>query len=480
MKRKLFLLVAFVFLFGVFAMTTRSAYAQSATNAPWTSSITYYTPSPTGATAVVSYYAEGSATAVDVVNLTLSGHGAGSIFIGATAVPAGFQGGAVISSSETVVATGVLFAGSGQSGNYGRMLYSGFSESKADDTFFIPTVLYKTFGSTSALGIQNIESTTTTVTLKLYAAGSTTPTSTKVYNIPAQSSQVVSASELSLPVGFSGSGTITTNGGRVVAVAQETDDAGRGAYAFEGVAAGASKVYMASMLCNAFGGQNSFYAIQNASLTAAASVKIDFYNTSGTIVATMPATNISAGGKLSVNPCTQGVAAGTSGSAVITSLGASPTPIIAIGKVKAPNGLATAFVGESAGTTSSASPYIRWTANASSEFRAYIAVMNVGTVAATDVTATYYDAAGNPTTVALATATSTLAPYVKVNTNALTAGAVDGGGEFGTAASTAGVGGALEITSDQPVVVVVRLTRAVSLGATTLFGEDYGATSITP
>jgi hypothetical protein len=477
MKRKLFLLVAFVFLFGVFALTTRSAYAQSATNAPWTSSITYYTPSPTGATAVISYYAEGSATAVDVVNVTLAGNGAGSIFIGATAVPAGFQGGAVISSSETVVATGVLFAGSGQSGSYGRMLYSGFSESKAADTFFIPTVLYKTFGSTSALGIQNIESTTTQVTLKLYAAGSTTPTSTKVYNIPAQSSQVVSASELTLPVGFSGSATITTPGGRVVAVAQETDDAGRGAYAFEGVASGDNIVYMASMLCNAFGGQNSFYAIQNASLSSAASVEIDFYNTSGTVVASMPPTNISAGGKLSVNPCTQGVPAGTSGSAVITSTGA---PIIAIGKVKAPNGLATAFVGESAGYTSSASPYIRWTANASSEFRAYVAVMNVGNAPATNVTATYYDAAGNDTTVALATGATPLAPNVKVNTNAQTAGAVDVNGEFGTAASVAGVGGALEITSDQPVVVVVRLTKAVSLGSTTLFGEDYGATNIAP
>ena len=475
MKRKLFLLVAFVFLFGVFAMTTRSAYAQSATNAPWTSSITYYTPSPTGATAVISYYAEGSATAVDVYNVTLSAHGAGSVFIGATAVPAGFQGGAVISSSETVVATGVLFAGSGQTGSYGRMLYSGFSESKAAATFFIPTVLYKTFGSTSALGIQNIESTTTVVTLKLYAAGSTTPTSTKVYNIPAQSSQVVSASELSLPVGFSGSATITTPGGRVVAVAQETDDAGRGAYAFEGVASGSTTVYMASMLCNAFGGQNSFYAIQNTGASIA-SVTISFYNTSGTVVATMPATNVGIGGKISVNPCTQGVPAGTSGSAVIN----SSQPVIAIGKVKAPNGLATAFVGESAGTVSSASPYIRWTNNASSEFRAFIAVMNVGTAAATNVTATYYNAAGTPTTVTLASNGSPLGQYIKVNTNAFTAGATGTNGEFGTAAAVGGVGGALEITSDQPVVVVVRLTRAVSLGTTTLFGEDYGATNIAP
>lgn len=476
MKRKLFLFVAFVFLFGVFAMTTRSAYAQSATNAPWTSSITYYTPSATGATAVVSYYAEGSATAVDAVTLNLAGHAAGSIFIGATNVPAGFEGGAVISSSETVVATGVLFAGSGQSGQYGRMLYSGFSADKASSTFFIPTVLYKQFGSTSALGIQNVETTTTQVTLKLYAAGATTPTSTKVYNIPGQSSQVVSASELTLPAGFSGSATITTDGGSVVAVAQETDDAGRGAYAFEGVAAGSNKVYMASMLCNAFGGQNSFYAIQNASTSSAASVSIAFYDTNGVNVANKPATNVGAGAKISVNPCTEGVPAGTSGSAVISSTGA---PIIAIGKVKAPNGLATSFLGEAAGYTSSAAPYIRWTANPSSEFRAYVAIMNVGNAPATNVTATYYRADGTPTTVTLASVGSPLGQFIKVNTNANTAGATVGG-EFGTAAAPGGVGGALEINSDQPVVVVVRLTRGVSLGSTTLFGEDYNSSSIAP
>jgi hypothetical protein len=475
MKRKLFLLVAFVFLFGVFAMTTRSAHAQSATNAPWTSSITYYTPSPTGATAVISYYAEGSATAVDVVNRTLAPHAAGSIFIGATAVPAGFQGGAVISSSETVVATGVLFASGAEAGNYGRMLYSGFSESKAAANFFVPTVLYKAFGTTSALGIQNIESTSNTVTVKLYAAGATTPTSTKVYNIPAQSSQVVSASELSLSPGFSGSATIQGTG-RVVAVAQETQDSGRAAYAFEGVAAGANKVYMASMLCNAFGGSTSFYAIQNASLSTAALVKIDFYNTSGTLVGTMPNTNINAGAKISVNPCNNGVAAGTSGSAVITSLAPNQTPIIAVGKVSAPNGLLAAFVGEAAGSTSVAAPYIRWSANPSSDFRANVAIMNVGTAAATNVTATYYDANGNPTTVTLASSGNPLNQFIKVNTNASTAGALDNNGNFGISP----VGGAVEINSDQPVVVVVRLSRTVSLGTTTTFAEDYNATSITP
>lgn len=479
MKRKLYLFVALVFVFGALALTSRSAHAQSATNAPWTSSITYYTPSAAGANAVVSYYADGSATAVDVVNLTLTPHAAGSIFIGATNVPAGFKGSAVISSDNTVVATGVLFAGSGEAGNYGRMLYSGFSADQASNNFFIPTVLYKQFNTTSALGIQNIESTTTQATLRLYAAGSTTPTATHVYNIPAQSSRVVAGSELGLPNGFSGSATIQTNGGQVVAVAQETHDSGRAAYAFEGTASSAASntVYMASMLCNAFGGQNSFYAIQNASFTNAAQVSIAFYNTNGVNVGNMPATSLGAGAKISVNPCNQGVPVGSSGSAVITSTGA---PIVAIGKVSAPNGLLTSFVGEAAGATSLAAPYVRWANNPSSEFRAFVAIMNVGNAPATNVTATYYNAAGVPTTITLASAGSPLNQFIKVNTNPSTAGAVDGNGEFGTPASTAGVGGAIEINSDQPIVVVVRLSRAVSLGATTTFAEDYNGVDIAP
>lgn len=449
-------------------------FAQSATNAPWTSSVTYYNPNNTSGTLTVSYYAEGSATPVDVQTINLNAKQAGSIFIGNTNVPSGFSGAAVISSDVPVVAVNVQFAGNGQAGQYGRLLYSGFSTDQAAQNFFIPTVLYQKFGSTSVIGVQNIESFDIDVTMKLYETGSTTPTVTVDQNIKAQSSWVVSASELGLPVGFTGSATIEPkaggSAGRVVASVQETDDNGRGAYAFEGVANGSETVYMASMLCNAFGGQNSFYAIQNASLTDSATITIDFYEPgNATPVATKSATTISPGGKISVNPCNEGVPAGTSGSAVIK--GQPGDSLIAIGKVKAPNGLATAFVGEGAGAKNSASAYIRWANNHFNEFRAFVAVMNVSATTA-NCTATYYDASGN---VAGTETLSNIAQFNKVNTNASTAGALDANSEFGTAASVAGTGGAMELSCDQPVVTVVRLTRKVNLGSTTLFGEDYNA-----
>lgn len=476
MTKRIFYLVTLLVL-AFITMPRYTVAAQSATNAPWTSSITYYNPSDSSGTMTVQYFAEGSATAVDSQNRTLAPHAAGSIFIGTTNVPSGFQGSAVISSDVPVVATYVQFAGSGQSNEYARPLYSGFSVDKAAQNFFVPTLLYQKFGSSSLLGIQNIEGNAIDVTLKVYAAGATTPTVTRDYNIPAQSSQVIATSELGLPIGFTGSATIEPKSGgtagRVVASVQETDDNGRGAYAFEGVASGSDTVYMPSMLCDAFGGQKSYYAIQNASLTSSATVTVEFYDTNGNLLATKPATTLAAGAKISVNPCNEGVPVGTSGSAVIK--GASGDTLIAIGKVKAPNGMATAFTGESGGSNSVAAAYIRWAGDPFSEFRSYVAVMNIGNASATGCVANYYDAAGSKTSENLAS----IGVNLKVNTNPSTAGALDNG-DFGTSRTSAGVGGALEITGcSQPVVVVVRMTKSVSLGTTTKFGEDYNAATIT-
>jgi hypothetical protein len=464
-----------VLLAALLVMPMGTAFAQNATDQTWTSSITYYTPSATSGTMTVMYYAEGTGASYPAGDLPLDPHKAGSLFIGSvTAVPDGFAGSAVLSADVAIVATYVQFV-AGQAGAYGRTLYTGFDASQAAATFFIPTLLYQRFNSTTMIGVQNIEDTTITAVIKAYAVGEVIPTGVTTHTIPAQASAVLSASELGVPSGFTGSAVVEATG-RVVASAQETGDNNRSAYAFEGTAQGSNTVYMASMLCNAFNGQISYYAIQNASTTASGDVSIAFYDTAGASAGSMAAVTVPAGGKISVNPCNEGVADNMSGSAVITSVGA---PIIAIGKVKAPNGLATSFVGQSAGALAVSAPYIRWAASPESEFRAYIAVMNVGSSPATNVVATYYDlddtsGARTAGTVNLATTSAPLNQYIKVNTNPSTAGVLE------TADNSFGftpTGGAVEITSDQPIVVVVRLTRQVSpaLDGMTLLGEDYNA-----
>ncbi len=457
--------------------------AQSATQQAWMTSITYYTPSDSPGQLTISFYSEGSETPITLPPISLNPHAAGSLYVGGVSeLGDTFSGTAVLSSDVYVIATAVQFAAGAEANNYGRLLYSGFTPSEAASPFYIPTVLNAKYGSTSLIAIQNTANFEVTANVKFYAVGSTTPTVDKNYDIPAQSNVILpcgDASKVGLPAGFNGSAVITAYDksnpsipAQVVASVQETDDSGRGAYAFEGVASGANTIYMASMLCDAYGGQNSYYAIQNASLTDTANVTIDFYDTGGSLAGQLLSTALGAGTKMSVNPCDY-VAADTSGSAVINSTGA---PVIAIGKVKAPNGMATAFVGQAAGSTKIAAPYIRWAATPTSEWRTYVAVMNVGTSAATNIVAKYYD--GNGTLKAshpLASAGSPLSQYIKTNTNASDAGALLPDGTFGFTPS----GGSIEIESDQPLVVVVRAQKDVTgLGATTRFAEDYNGVSI--
>ena len=150
-------------------------------------------------------------------------------------------------------------------------------------------------------------------------------------------------------------------------------------------------------------------------------------------------------------------------------------PLIAIGKVAATNGMVTSFLGEADGSTKVAAPYIRWSNNPSQEFTAYIAVMNVGSVNATNIVANYYDGngtlAGSDT---IASVASPLGSKIKANTTALAAGALDSNSNFGISP----YGGAVEIQSDQPIVVVVRLAKTVNVGGVTMFAEDYNGVSV--
>lgn len=482
MSRKLFAVAIAVVVLS--AMAVPAVFAQSATNQTWVSSITYYTPSDIGGTLVISFYAEGSATPITLPGVTLQPHKAGSLYIGGvSALPSPFRGTAVLSSDVYVVATAVQIAG--EAGNYPRPLYTGFTETDAASQVYIASILNKKFGSTTTLAIQNTESFAVTANVKIYPVGSTTPYE-KNFNIQPQSDVVLlgggNLGGMNLPADFTGSAVITGaktgelgTPGNLVAVAQETDDAGRSAKAFEGLANGANTVYMASMLCRAGGvdPQISYYAIQNTSLTNTANVTIDFYNTSGVKIASMPSKPVVPGGKTSENPCAYGVPDGTSGSAVITSVGA---PIIAMGKVSSAGGIATAFLGQAAGSDTIAAPYIRWSADPATDYRTFVAVMNVGGAPATNVVAKYYDGNGTlKATHPLATAGSPLGQFIKTNTSALAAGALTGG-QFGFSPS----GGSVEITSDQPLVVVVRASKSVSppLGSTIYFAEDYNGVAI--
>lgn len=465
------ILLVIVVVMGFF---TTDVKAQYATTTEWHSSITYYTNSTTGGTLNVNYF-DGT-TAYTAGPFSLSANSAGSINIGATSVPDGFKGSAVISSSVPVYSTYVQFAKTNPTG-YSRSFYTGFSLDQAGTKFYLPTVRANGITTTS-IGVQNVESYEITASIKMIPVSGSEVT--KTVDIAPGAAFVAALDTITgITKPFDGAAVITaTKKGdaatqaNIVASAQETQDLAYGVYSYEGKKAGSTNIYMASAMCNYMGKQTSYYAIQNLGTTTA-SVEVDYYS-GGVIEGTTPSQTIAPGAKISVNPCTANKLIGKTGSAVIRSTNAQP--LLAIGKVATTDGLITAFTGEASGSLKVVAPYIRWAADNTTDFRAYIAVMNVGPSAATNIQAKYYDATGTLRgSHVIASGSKPLNVNSKANTNPSLAGALISG-SFGFKVDGGANGGAVEISSDQPIVVVVRLaTTPLTVPGVSIFGEDYNA-----
>jgi len=300
-----------------------------------------------------------------------------------------------MSSDQPIVATLVQVPNSATVKN--RPLSNGFAAGSS--TVLIATAIRNTFNTNSIVTIQNADTVNADLTVKFFPAGSNSPIDTEnVVNLPPGASKYfdLGAGFGTLPGTFNGSVTVdakdhggAAGSGSVVATVMELSTNGNAADAFEGVAAGSATVYMPSALCNAFGGTNSSYAVQNTSTTTTAHVVVHY--SSGQT----PAADIPAGSKHSFAACADGVPANTSGSATIT----SNQPIVGIGKVFG-LGLSTAFVGASSGANHLALPYVRYATDANfnngSQQRTFIAIQNVGApIAAGQVTIQYVDSAGN-------------------------------------------------------------------------------------
>jgi hypothetical protein len=275
---------------------------------------------------------------------------------------------------------------------------------------------------------------------------------------------------------FNGSVTITAiddggsaGSGSVVATVMELSTNGAGASAFEGVSTGSDTVYMPSALCNAFGGQNSAYAVQNTSTSTPAAVTITYSNG-----ATSNA-NIGPGNKQSFQTCdATGMTSGFSGSATITATGAD---VIAIGKVFG-LGLSTAFVGANAGVSDIALPYVRWATdtnyNNGTQQRTNIAIQNVGASTVTgNIVVRYLNKDG--VEVGTHTITADLAVGAKVNSNPTNAGLT----EFGVSGGVFGGGVIIDGPDGSELVAIARVqSKVVANGQTA--AEDYNGLSAAP
>ncbi len=175
------------------------------------------------------------------------------------------------------------------------------------------------------------------------------------------------------------------------------------------------------------------------------------------------------GARMAVSACGTGKVYtkmnGKNGTARIT----SDQPLVIIGKATSTNGLSTAFTGQPAGDKHILLPYIPYSRLTNGE-RATLSIMNVGSSAAKNVYINYYyknpDNTYTAQKVIIATKTASLAKYGKYTATPKVSGAaLDANGNYL---------GAAEIISDQPVVVVVRISQAVTgFPGLVMLGEDY-------
>ncbi len=457
-------------------------------------------------------YPEGSSTPVELgptalpASNPLKAGAATSFFVGSVNNPTFTQGNGVMSSGQPVVATVVQF--SPDPGFKMRLLYNGFSDSKSATQYLVATTLLKKFWRTTVFSIQNTESEDIDVKVNFYNAD-TNPAKlevTKDLVIPANSSKFIemdNPADTGLPASttvFNGSAIITAKlkgtqtDAQVVAAASEYYVDRKVATNFEGqpLSDGGTLINMATALCRRFGLQ-TFYAIQNASLTQATTVTIRYFNLDGTQKAVDGPINVNAGGKTSPNTCLP--SDGTdmtnfTGSATIESTGG--VPIVVIGKAQgelptppaAQADFLTAFLGEKTGADKLALPFVRWAsdatfndpANNGGKQRTFIAIQNIGDtpIPAGQLKVIYRDVDG--ATIATDTNDVALAPKAKFNSDANAAGALGqlgmNAGEFGYYPGNKFGGGV--IIDGGTGAQLIAIARVQHPGA----GEDYNGVPV--
>ncbi len=463
-----FLLAVLLVLVSV-AIVLGQAYTTS-----FITSITYQNVGTSDATVTFNFYNEASGTPI-TVNRTLPAGAGSSLYVGgltgSEALPSGFQGSAVMSSDQPLVATLVQIPQSSTVKN--RPLSNGFSSGASQ--VLIASVLKNQFNTNTRFSVQNVDSTNIDITVEFYPVGSTTPIIVTANNIPPGAAKYFDAGTLSqLGSSFNGSAIVkavqsgSSTPANIVASAMELQIADVGARAFEGITGGSTKVYMPTALCNYYG-TTTFYAVQNVDNTNTANVTVKYSN------GATDSASISPGGKKSFNTCNV-TSPGFSGAATIESTGAN---IVAIGKVGG-SGRYTAFLGETSGASKLALPYVRWTSdanyNAGKRQRAFIAIQNISGTTVNNVQVKYMNKNGE--VVGIHTISS-IADGAKANSKAIDATPQPGHNsseleEFGTpdANPGGGFGGSavVEGPTGSKLVAVVRISSKVGSG---IVAEDY-------
>jgi len=468
MKVRTITLLAVAALIAV-ALVPGAAFAQAYTTS-FTTSITYQNVGDAASTITIKFYESPTDTSPITITRPNLAAGAGtSLFIGGlTEVSEGFQGAAILESSEPILATLVQLPQNSTTVR-NRPLSNGFSS--GGGTSLIATVLKNTFDTNSIFSVQNADTEVNDVAIKFYNTSAQLVHTINTTIQPGGSYYVDAYQVSQLGSAFNGSAVIEAkrgddSAGSVVSSAMELRITGPGASAFEGIPSGATTFFMPSALCN-YSGTNTAYAVQNTSLTTKTNVTVEYSNGKS------ETQQIGPGAKGSFLGCTpSGMPSGFLGSATITS---SATPIIAVGKVGGA-GKSTAFLGASSGSSKLAMPYVRWAKDSNwfggTQQRVFIAIQNVGnsTIASGEVTVQYIDKNG----VIVGTHTLGSIPAGgKLNSTALDAGL----SEFGVYPDGS-FGGGVKILGPDGSQLAAVARVSTYLASDNVVGEDYNGMAI--
>jgi hypothetical protein len=216
-------------------------------------------------------------------------------------------------------------------------------------TLFAPTIVNNAYGGyTTGIGLVNTSATMTTATVT-YIDSSGTAVKTQSVGLPAHgyAGLYSGAASLALPIGFTGTATITSSGGQILAAIVNEFGPGGQFSSYDAASAGATQLYAPAALNNAYGGYTTGMGIQNTTGTAG-SVTITYYDGSGTSSGSVTKT-IAARGYLGIyQGGTDGPPASASG---YTALIAGTVAIAAVVNEAAPGGTqSTAYNAETAGS----------------------------------------------------------------------------------------------------------------------------------
>jgi hypothetical protein len=457
-----------------------AAAQQPAYNTSFVTAITYQNVGTGQATVQFQFYNQKSATPINV-SRTLNANAGDSLFVGnltgTEALPSNFLGSAVLGSNQPIVATLVQVPQSTTVRN--RPLSNGFSS--ATPNVLLATVLKNQFNTTSRFSVQNTDSGSVDITLRVFNASnpSAPPVEFTETGVPSGAAKYYDMGTLAgLPASLNGSATVsavrsgTSTPANIVGSVLELSTNGVQATAFEGVSAGSPTVYVATALCQLSGtNASTAYAVQNVG-TSAANVTVTYSPGGAT-----DTKQIQPGAKASFLACDRNNP-NFSGAAKVE----STQPVVVIAKAFASPSFSTAFLGEATGSSKLALPYVRYTSDANfatgTRQRGFIAIQNVGTTTVNNVTVEYRDKLGN----LLGTHTiPSIAPGAKSNSNAtLATGDAAKLLEFGNPEANpgGGFGGGAIVNgpSGSQLIAVVRIQTAVP-GAGSV-AEDFNGIPI--